>query len=282
MSEGKMLQLVIFAIVFGLAINGAGESGMRVGKFFRDLNVVVIYLVTIVMRLTPIGVFALLATLFAAMDWNDFGALLAYFFTALLVMLLQAFVVYPVILGVLANLDPFAFLRKMRTVMMFAFSTSSSNATLPVTLTTVEQRLGVNNSVAAFTVPLGATINMDGAAILQGVATVFIANVYGVDLTISQLASIMLMVVLASIGAAGVPGVALVILATVLTQVGLPLEGIAIVLGVDRLLDMVRTAVNVTGDAVVSCVVAHSEHELNLSVYNDPNAGQTDLLPVRA
>ncbi len=164
----------------------------------------------------------------------------------------------------------------MRNVQIFAFSTSSSNATIPVTLRTVTDRIGVNNSVASFTVPFGATINMDGTAIMQGVATVFIANVYGVDLGISGYLTVILMSVLASIGTAGVPGVGLIMLSMVFAQVGLPMEGIGLILGVDRILDMIRTSVNVTGDAVVSAIVAKSEGKFNEDIFNDPDAGLID------
>lgn len=168
------------------------------------------------------------------------------------------------------------FLNKMRNVQVFAFSTSSSNATIPVTLRTVTDRLGVNNSVASFTVPFGATINMDGTAIMQGVATVFIANLYNVDLGIAGYLTVIMMSVLASVGTAGVPGVGLIMLSMVFAQVGLPLEGIGLILGVDRLLDMIRTAVNVSGDAVVSVIVAKSENKMDVNIYNDPDAGVFD------
>ena len=164
----------------------------------------------------------------------------------------------------------------MRGAQLFAFSTASSNATIPVTLQTVQHRLGVDRSVASFTVPFGATINMDGTAIMQGVATVFIANMYNVDLGLSGYLTVILMSVLASIGTAGVPGVGLIMLSMVFAQVGLPLEGIGLILGVDRLLDMLRTAVNVTGDAVVSTVVAKSEGKFDESVFDDPSAGAFD------
>ena len=157
--------------------------------------------------------------------------------------------------------------------MIFAFSTASSNATIPVTLETVERRVGVSNKIASFTIPLGATINMDGTAIMQGIATGFIAQFYGIDLTLSQYLMVIVMVILASIGAAGVPSVGLVILAGVLAQVGLPAEGIALILGVDRLLDMTRTVVNITGDSTVTTIVAKSEGELDMDIFNDPDAG---------
>ena len=158
----------------------------------------------------------------------------------------------------------------MRAPISFAFSTASSNATLPVTLETAEDRLGVDNRVASFTIPLGATINMDGTAIMQGVATVFIAQAYGLDLSAGQYLGVVLTATLASIGTAGVPGVGLIMLALVLRQANLPVEGIALIIGVDRLLDMVRTAVNITGDAAVTCIVAQSEGQLDTEAFQAP------------
>ncbi len=273
MSEARMLQLIVFAVLFGLAISLAAESGRRIRNIFADLNEVVMMLVTMVMQVAPIGVLALMAKLCATLDLKEFAEVLTYFLTVVLVLAVHGLVTYPLLLKLTTGLNPLTFLRKMRTVMAFAFSTSSSNATLPVTLRTTEERLGVNNSVASFTVPLGATINMDGTAIMQGCATIFIANAYGVDLTLAQLMTVVLMAVLASVGAAGVPGVGIILLATVLEQVGLPVEGIGLILGVDRLLDMMRTVVNVTGDAAVTTVVAYSEGELDLDRFNDPRAG---------
>jgi len=181
-------------------------------------------------------------------------------------------VIYPLILKTTTRLNPLVLLAKMRRVWAFAFSTASSAATLPVTLRTVEKRLGVPKSVAGFSIPLGATINMDGTAIMQGVATVFIAQVYGIDLGPTQLLMVILTATLASIGTAAVPGVGLITLSLVLQQAGLPVEGVALIIGVDRLLDMIRTAVNVTGDAMVSTVVAYREGQLDESIYYDPNA----------
>jgi Na+/H+-dicarboxylate symporter len=173
----------------------------------------------------------------------------------------------------MSGLSPLLLLKKVRDAVIFAFSTASSSATLPVTIETAIRKLGVSNSVASFTLPLGANINMDGTAIMQGIATVFIAQVYGVDLSVSDYLLVVLTATLASIGTAGVPGVGLIMLAMVLEQVNLPVEGIALIIGVDRLLDMTRTAVNVTGDCMVSCIVAKSEGELDQKVYRDPNAG---------
>ncbi len=166
------------------------------------------------------------------------------------------------------------FLRKIRDVQLFAFSTASSNATLPVTIETAEHRMGVDNKIASFTLPLGATLNMDGTAIMQGVATVFIAQVFGIELSIMDYATVVVTATLASIGTAGVPGVGLIMLAMVLNQVGLPVEGIALIIGVDRMLDMIRTAVNVTGDAVATVIIAKSEGEFNEQIFNDSQAGK--------
>jgi Na+/H+-dicarboxylate symporter len=272
MAEGKMLQIIVFALLFGFAISRAGEHGERLADFFRDMEAVVMKIVEILMHLAPYGVFALLVKLFATLGISAILDLATYFCTVLAVLLFHGLVVYSLLLKGLTGLSPRVLLSKMRPVWAFAFSTASSGATLPITLRTVERRLGVHNSVAGFTVPLGATINMDGTAIMQGVATVFIAEVYGVDLSMTAYLMVILTATLASIGTAAVPGVGLITLAMVLTQVGLPVEGIALIIGVDRLLDMVRTAVNVTGDSVVSLLVANSEKKFDESVYHDIHA----------
>ena len=274
MAEGKMLQIIVFALLFGYAISHAGEAGRRLAGFFRDTEAVVMKMVEILMSLAPYGVFALLARLFSTMGISAIADLAAYFFTVLAVLVCHALLVYSLLLKGFTGLSPRLLLAKMRPVWAFAFSTASSGATLPVTLRTVERRLGVHNSVAGFTVPLGATINMDGTAIMQGVATVFIAQVYGVDLSMSAYVTVILTATLASIGTAAVPGVGLITLALVLEQAGLPVAGIALIIGVDRLLDMVRTAVNVTGDATISVIVGRSEGQLEVAVFEDPRADQ--------
>lgn len=267
MAEGNMLQIVVFSILFGLAMALSGAPGKRLLSTFQDLNEVVLRLVMLLMALAPIGVFCLIARVIAGRGISALGPLAAYFFTVLGVLFLHALGVYPLLLRLLSGLSPVQFLRRFREVLAVAFSTSSSNATLPVTLEVTEKKLGVHNSIAAFTIPLGATINMDGTAIMQGVATIFIAQAYGVPLGTGDLAAVVVTATLASIGTAGVPGVGLVMLAMVLRQVHLPVEGIGLILGVDRLLDMTRTAVNVTGDAVVSCIVAKSEGMLRKDVF---------------
>ena len=272
LADGSMLQIIVFALLFGYAISHAGEPGRRIASFFRDMESIVMKMVDIMMGFAPYGVFALLAKLFSNMGIGAILDLAAYFLTVLGVLLIHALCVYPILLKTFTGLSPRIMISKMRAVWAFAFSTASSGATLPITLRTVELRLGVHNSVAGFTVPLGATINMDGTAIMQGVATVFIAQVYGIDLTATAFMTVILTATLASIGTAAVPGVGLITLAMVLEQAGLPVEGIALIIGVDRLLDMVRTAVNVTGDATVSVIVAKSEKQFDEAVYLNPMA----------
>lgn len=273
MAKGEMLQIIIFAVLFGIAIALSGESGKRIRQFFDDMNEVVMKLVNLVMHLSPYGVFFLMAKLFTTLELDDMGNLGKYFVLVLFVLLFHGFVVYGLFIRLVGGLSPLMFFRKMKETALFAFSTSSSNASIASNMHTTTQKLGVDNKVASFTIPLGATINMDGTAIMQGVATVFIAQVYNIDLTATDYVLVVLTATLASIGTAGVPGVGLVMLAMVLQQVGLPVEGIALIIGVDRLLDMTRTAVNVTGDAMVSCIVGKSEKCLDTQVFNNPTAG---------
>lgn len=273
MADARMLPIILFSILLGLAITMSGDKGKRISAWFQDFNEVISKLVNIVMQVAPYGVFALIASLAATSSGADFMAVGKYIALVIAVLVVQAVVVYPTLLVLLTRLNPRLFLSKMRATMMFAFSVASSNATIPVTLDAVQNRMGVSHKVASFTVPLGATINMDGTAIMQGIATGFIAQFYGIDLSISQYLMVIMMVIMASIGTAGIPSVGLVVLAGVLVQVGLPEEGIALILGVDRLLDMTRTAVNVTGDAAVTVIVAKSEGQLDKDVFHDPKAG---------
>ena len=278
MAEGNMLQLIVFSVLFGFCLTLAGEPGSRVLSVFQDLNHVVMRLVILLMTVAPIGVFCLIAKVFAEQGFDAFAPLLKYFLLVLAVLLLHALVTYPTLLRGLAGLNPLVFLRKMRAPISFAFSTASSNATLPITLETAEHRLGAHNSIASFTVPLGATINMDGTAIMQGVATAFIAQAYGIQIGLDDYLMVVLTATLASIGTAGVPGVGLIMLAMVLRQVNLPVEGIGLIIGVDRLLDMVRTSVNITGDATVTCIVAKTEGLLDRNVFeaNSTSAAELD------
>ena len=269
MAQGNMLQIIGFSLLFGIAITKAGEYGSKIKEAFEALNEVIMKIVIIIMDLAPYGVFFLKAKLAATVDVAAFGNILKYFILVFVVLIMHALITFPILLTTLAKLNPIILFSKMKETAIFAFSSSSSSATLPITMATARNRLGVNRSVASFTIPLGATINMDGTAIMQGVATVFIAQVYGVDLSTTDLVMVVLTATLASVGTAGVPGVGLIMLAMVLQQVNLPVEGIALIIGIDRLLDMTRTVVNVTGDCTVACIVAKSENELDLSVYND-------------
>ncbi len=271
MAEGNMLQVIVFAILIGVAVSKAGESGVRVRNSLNDWNEVVMRLILMLMQVAPLGVFCLMVTLFANMGFAAIGDLFKYFMTVVLVLAVHFVVTYSLLIRFFAGLSPLNFYRKFAPVMAYAFSTSSSNATLPITLETVEHRLGVKNEVAAFTVPLGATINMDGTAIMQGVATVFIAQAFNIDISLAGYLMVILTATLASIGTAGVPGVGLITLALVLQQVGLPVEGIALIIGVDRLLDMMRTAVNVTGDATVATIVARTEGQFDMAVFESRN-----------
>ncbi|HEX5791847.1 MAG TPA: dicarboxylate/amino acid:cation symporter [Rheinheimera sp.] len=276
MAKGNMLQIIVFAVLFGLAMAMSGKAGERLAAVFTDLSEVIMKLVTLLMNLAPYGVFFLMAKLFTTLGFETIASLAKYFAVVLSVLIIHGIASYAIILKLLSGLSPVMFFRKMQDAALFGFSTSSSNATMPVTMETVTKKLGVKNSVASFTVPLGATINMDGTAIMQGVATVFIAQVFAVDLTLADYLMVILTATLASIGTAGVPGVGLIMLAMVLQQVGLPVEGIALIIGVDRLLDMTRTSVNVTGDAMVSCIVGKSEGAFDKTVFDDIKAGGKD------
>lgn len=277
MANGDMLSIIFFSTLVGISILQVGKSADNLVELLEVINEIVLKMVSIVMNLAPYGVFALMVNAIASLGWVLMGELIGYILVMISSLAIHYFISMMVILKLTSGLSPKVFLSKMREVQLFAFSTSSSNATIPVTLRTVTQRMGVNNSVASFTIPFGATINMDGTAIMQGTTTIFIANLYGIHLGISQYLTVILMSVLASIGTAGVPGVGLVMLSMVFAQVGLPVEGIGLVLGVDRLLDMIRTAVNVGGDAAVTAIVAKSEGKLDLDIYNDLGAGLEDI-----
>jgi Na+/H+-dicarboxylate symporter len=269
MVEGNMLQVIVFAILVGVAILQAGDSGKTVLRGCQMISDVIMRMVSILMNLAPYGVFCLLAKLFTSQGFSAIINLALYFGTIVFVLFLHASVVYTSIFALLTRLNPLTLFKNMRPALLFAFSTSSSNATMPITLNVARTRVGAHNSIASFTIPLGATVNMDGTAIMQGIATVFIAQAYGLDLTMGEYLAVVATATLASIGTAGVPGVGLITLAMVLQQVGLPVEGIGLIIGVDRLLDMMRTVVNVSGDGMVTAVVANSEGLLDKDVFND-------------
>lgn len=279
-ASGNMLQIIFFSILLGISLLMVGKKAQNIAEGIEVMNEAMMHMVNIVMSIAPYAVFALLAKAVAELGFDLLAQLVVYVVVLIIALLFHLFGTLMVLLKLFSNLNISIFLNKIRDAQIFAFSTASSNATIPVTLRTVTKRMGVDNSVASFTVPFGATINMDGTAIMQGVATVFIANLYGIELGIGGYLTVIMMSVLASIGTAGVPGVGLIMLSMVFVQVGLPVEGIGLILGVDRLLDMIRTAVNVTGDAVVTCVVAKSEDEIDLAIFEDVNAGLVQALEI--
>lgn len=267
MVKGEMLQIIFFAILFGVGVTMSGDAGKRILKIFTDLNDLIMKLVLILLKFAPFGVFFLVAKVFSSQGVTAIIPMAKYFFIVVLALLLHCFAFYGLLLKFVCRLSPRIFFKKFSEVFMFAFSTASSNATIPVSLEVAEKKIGVKQSIASFTIPFGATINMDGTAIMQGVATVFVAEAYGITLTSFDYLMVILTATLSSIGTAGVPGVGLIMLAMVFKQVGLPVEGIGLIIGVDRLLDMLRTAVNVTGDAVVSCIVGKLENEFDESIF---------------
>ncbi len=275
--EGNMLQVIVFSLLTGFAVSKCGEPGQRIAAFFHDFDAVIMTMVGFLMKLAPYGVFCLLAKLFAGLGVDALVSMSKYVITVVIALLLHGLGVYSLLFKLLTGLNPLRLLNKMRPAMMFAFSTASSGATIPVTLRTVENRVGADNRVAAFTIPLGATINMDGTAIMQGVATVFIAQAFNVDMSVTDYLTVIMTATLASVGTAGVPGVGLITLAMVLQQVGLPVEGIAMIIGVDRLLDMMRTAVNITGDAMITTVVAKKENLLDINRFNSDIEPAADM-----
>ena len=268
MANNEMLAVVFFSILFGLALNKTNHLTDNLSNSFEKLNTVFMQLVITVISFAPIGVFCLIGK-FVIVDGLDvFQEAFKYVVLLIAVLIIHAFVTYSLILKLFTTISIKRFFIKMKDVAIFAFSTSSSAATIPVTLKTVQHELGVNKNVASFVVPVGATINMDGTAIMQGMATVFIAQMSGIDLTLIQYVQVVLLAVVASIGAAAVPSAGTITLVLILQQFGLPLEAIGIILAVDRILDMLRTSVNVTGDAAVSCIVAESEGMLDKNIFN--------------
>ena len=258
--KGNMLQVIFFALLIGSAISISKSKGKSANDFFISLNEVILQALQIIMIFAPFGIFCLISNTFATQGFEMILELGKYFFTVVIVLFIHMFLIYGSLIKILSKISPIYFFKNIKECIFFAFSTSSSSATIPITLRNVTENLKVKKKVASFTIPLGSTINMDGTAIMQGVATVFIANIYGQNLFLVDYLTIILTATLASIGTAGVPGVGLIMLGMVLTQVGLPLEGIAIVMGVDRLLDMLRTSVNVSGDATISFLIDQSEN----------------------
>lgn len=267
MANGDMLPIIVFSVFVGIMLAKLGKKASTVSNFFAEFNDVMMEMTTTVMNAAPIGVFCMIAKTFATIGFDAFIPMLKYMGCVLFALALQCFGVYQILLFLFTRLNPITFIKKYFPVMQFAFSTSTSNATIPMAIDTLKEKIGVSRKISSFSIPLGATINMDGTAIMQGVAVVFIAEAYGMEITASMLTTVILTATLASIGTAGVPGVGLVTLAMVLTSAGLPTEGIALIMGIDRILDMARTAVNVTGDAVCTTITAYQEGMVDKEVF---------------
>ncbi|MFC0187777.1 dicarboxylate/amino acid:cation symporter [Fictibacillus aquaticus] len=261
MTEGNMLQIIAFSIFVGFALTMLGSKTKGLYNLIDQGNELMMYLVNLVMKFAPYGAFALIASAVGGQGIPALKAMGLYMGIVIAALLLHSIITYGGSVALFAKKNPIWFFKGFSPAMSVAFSTSSSNATLPISMKTAQENLDVPEPISGFVQPLGATVNMDGTAIMQGVATIFIAQVYGVDLSIGEMLTVVLTAVLASIGTAGVPGVGLIMLAMVLNSVGLPVEGIALILGVDRLLDMMRTAVNITGDAACAVIVAKTEEK---------------------
>ncbi len=278
LSSGDMLQVIFFAMIFGIALTllGKDKSGTPVVNFFDRVQNAMVMIIHMVMTIAPFGVAALVADVVGQSGVSVLAALLFYAVTVLLGLAIHAGIVYAGLVRLLAKMPVTAFLKAIRPAQLIAFSTSSSSAALPVSMECAEQNLGVSNPVASFVLPLGSTVNMDGTALYQGVAAVFIAQVFDVDLSFTDQLAIVATATMASVGAAGVPGAGIVTLAMVLTTVGIPPVGVALILGMDRLLDMFRTAVNVTGDLAVTTVMAASEGETLHVLTKEEDKGDPD------
>ena len=268
MASGDMLPIIVFALFVGIMLAKLGSRASTVANFFSEFNDVMMEMTMAIMKIAPIGVFCLIARTFANLGFSAFKPMIKYMGSVTIALFIQCFIIYQVLLFVFTRLNPMKFIKKFAPVMGFAFSTATSNATIPMSIDTLYKKMGVSKQISSFTIPLGATVNMDGTSIMQGVAVVFIAQAYGIDLTPANLATVVVTATLASIGTAGVPSVGLVTLSMVLTSVGLPVEGIALIMGIDRILDMMRTAVNITGDAVCTTLIADQEKVLDREVFN--------------
>lgn len=271
LSEGTMLQIIFFAMLLGVILAKLGDRVETVSNLFNQFNAIMMEMTSIVMLVAPIGVFCLIAKTFATLGFDMFFPMLKYMGSVVSALGLQCFLVYLGLLKIFTGLNPLKFIKKFFPVMGFAFSTATSNATIPLSIDTLEKKMGVSKRISSFTIPLGATINMDGTAIMQGVAVVFTAQLFGIPIGIPEYITVIATATLASVGTAGVPGVGLITLSMVFASIGLPVEGIAYIMGIDRILDMLRTAVNITGDAVCTTIIAHQNNELDRDVFNVNN-----------
>ncbi|MCQ2423142.1 MAG: dicarboxylate/amino acid:cation symporter [Lachnospiraceae bacterium] len=269
MANGIMLQVIVFALIVGILLAKMGERAELISNFMNQCNDLMMEMTGFVMSFAPIGVFFLIAKTFSNLGFDAFLPLLKYMGSVVLALFVQCFVMYMILLVLFTGLNPIKFIKKFFPVMVFAFSTSTSNATIPLNIETLEEKMGVSRRLSSFTIPLGATINMDGTSIMQGVAVVFAAQAYGIHLGMTGYLTVIATATLASVGTAGIPSVGLVTLSMVFTSVGLPVEAIGLIMGIDRILDMLRTAVNVTGDAVCTTIVAHQNGSMDRDTFND-------------
>lgn len=267
LAEGNMLQIILFAIIIGIILAKLGESVGTVSNFFSQFNDIMMQMTVMVMKIAPYGVFCLIARTFSGIGFDAILPLLKYALAVMLSLGVQCFGIYMIFLKLFTGLNPIIFIKKFLPVMGFAFSTATSNATIPMSIDTLSKKLGVSKKISSFTIPLGATINMDGTAIMQGVAVIFAAQAYNITLSPMDYLTVISTATLASVGTAGVPGVGLITLSMVFNSVGLPIEAIALIMGIDRILDMTRTAVNVTGDAICTTVVAAKEQLVKKEIY---------------
>ena len=268
LANGDMLPVIIFGVIVGFILAKLKEETETINKLFTEGNTVMMEMTNIVMKFAPIGVFCLIAKTFATLGMDGLMPLSKYVACVILALAVQAFIVYPTLLVIFTRLNPIKFFKRFFSVMLFAFSSSSSNATIPLTLEKLSE-MGVSKDVSSFTIPLGATINMDGTAIMQGVVVMFAAQAYGIDLGLSALITVIFTAVMASVGTAGVPSVGLITLNMVFASVGLPTDAIGIIMGIDHILDMIRSAVNVTGDAICTIIVSFKNKSVDLDVFND-------------
>lgn len=269
LAEGNMLQIIFFAVLVGIILAKLGDSVRNISNSFNQWNQIMMSMTLMVMKAAPIGVFCLVAKTFSEIGFDGFLPMIKYMLGVLLALGVQCFVVYMIMLKIFAKKSPTKFLKKFFPVMGFAFSTATSNATIPLSIDTLSKKMGVSKKISSFTIPLGATINMDGTAIMQGVAVVFAAQAFGIDLSVMDYVTVIFTATMASIGTAGVPGVGLITLSMVFASVGLPVEAIGIIMGIDRILDMTRTAVNITGDAVCTIIVAKQNDAIKDDVYDN-------------
>ena len=268
LSDGNIIHLLIFAVLIGISAARIKNRIKTFIQYFYDFNDVINELVKLIISFTPIAVFCILAKTFSTQGIETIMSLAGYFFTVVFVLLFHFLFTFSILIKLFTALNPVKFFQNLKDVVIFTFSTSSSSASIPFTLKAAEEKYGIDKSISTFTVPLGATINMDGTAIMQGCATFFLASLYGIDLGINELVMIVITATIASIGTAGIPSAGIIMLTVIFTQIGIPLEGITLLLGVDRLLDMMRTSVNVSGDICISCVIASSERKINEKLFN--------------